>query len=184
MGSSKTPFVYIGRGAIMNPSNEQPFFPPKKNMARTAVIVGNHRLLLAEGSGPPAVGIIMQHPSAADKTSDLCFREFRKLGFKTIKILNVFSRIASSLEEMNEDPVIPANYETIRKELTTVDVVVAAWGHSIPHKWLAPVSLLLKDYDVYCLAGSINHPPFALKTYRERDKRREILDALIVESLE
>lgn len=121
---------------------------------------------------------VMLNPSTAtevqnDPTVERCERRARALGFGAFRVTNIFAWRDTDPRAMRavEDPVGPANDQTILEGCDWADQIIAAWGSHGDHRnHGAHIAGLLRDTgrEVYALgltkAGHPKHPLYIAYT--------------------
>lgn len=103
--------------------------------------------------GGQKVAFVMLNPSTAtevqnDPTVERCERRARALGFGAFRVCNIFAWRDTDPFQMRkaEEPVGPANDDTIAEACTWGDMVVCAWGTHGVHRARGPaVEKLMRD---------------------------------------
>ncbi|KIN63169.1 DUF1643 domain containing protein [Sulfitobacter noctilucicola] len=115
---------------------------------------------------------VMLNPSTAtevqnDPTVERCERRARHLGFGGFRVTNIFAWRDTDPRKMRqaEDPIGPANDETLSEGAEWADRIIAAWGTHGAHRGRGPdvlAALMSQKTPVYHLglskAGHPKHP--------------------------
>lgn len=116
---------------------------------------------------------VMLNPSTADAEQDdptirRCIGFSKRIGMGRLDVVNLFALRATDPAELlhHPRPIGPDNIQTIRRHLTTANVVIAAWGANPAVKKLDAPNLIRLAADsgrpVYCLgttkSGAPRHP--------------------------
>lgn len=104
-----------------------------------------------DAAGPKAL-FVMLNPSTAteqqnDPTVERCERRARALGFGAFRVTNIFAWRDTDPRQMRaaDDPVGPANDDSIAQSAVWADVIIAAWGTHGAHLERGPaVEALLR----------------------------------------
>jgi hypothetical protein len=111
-------------------------------MIKAAHIVGEYRYSLTrlwDQDNPRNIIFIMLNPSTADGEQDdptirKCVKFSQKWGFGCLTVLNLFAYRATNPKALLAvpDPVGPYNNQLIKDLTGETDLVVCAWGSSVP----------------------------------------------------
>lgn len=126
----------VGRGAWFSPESPMERFAPVERGGSRS----RYRYLLWRWWGsdlPPAVFILLNHPSTADAEVDdptvtRCARRAQVWGFPGLLVVNLFSWRASDPDDLafSDDPTGPRNDEALRFALDLAGLTVCGWGAS------------------------------------------------------
>lgn len=141
---------------------------------------GAHRYRLTRDHGPGrTLCFVMLNPSKAtaekaDPTVRKCLGYARRLGYRKLVVVNLFSLVATDPSEVRAAPYElavgdPENAQHIRRAAEEAELVVAAWGRNVEYvgrreqrRRDREVAELLADVDLHALSvtkdGHPGHP--------------------------